>query len=82
MASLYIREIDDSLLWELRKLAASERVTLKALVVPVLQMLVNSKPVEYAEPERPIVVPRPGHDPRTCRIYRCGRCAALKEVKP
>jgi hypothetical protein len=47
MASIYIRDVDDRLVRELRMKALSDGITLKALVVPLLEHAVNSNPVEY-----------------------------------
>ena len=44
---IHIRGVSDSLLWALKRKAADEKLTLKALVVPVLEMLANSRPMEW-----------------------------------
>lgn len=46
MATFQIRGMDDDLYWALKVKAAQEGVSLKALVVPMLELLMNSKPVE------------------------------------
>lgn len=48
MANLFIGKIDAELLRKLKVKGAQEGITLKDLVVPLLEMAVNSKPVVYA----------------------------------
>ena len=48
MASLYIRDLDAHLVLALRRKALDEGKTLKQLVTPMLELLVNSKPVDYS----------------------------------
>ena len=46
MADIHIRNVSDRLLWALKRKAADEQTTLKALVVPALEMLANSRAME------------------------------------
>jgi hypothetical protein len=47
MSALFIRDIDETLMRALRVRAATEGITMKQLVVPLLELAVTSKPVAY-----------------------------------
>ena len=87
MASLYIRNLTDQLVKAVRMKALAEDKRVDELVAPMLEMLVNSKPVgheqasiaELDRPRPPVRWERTGHDPRTCRVYKCGLCKVAKE---
>jgi hypothetical protein len=103
--SLFIRDIDESLLWRLRQDAVASRRSLKDHCISLLSVdadVLSSPAVQLAStvisqglpPEvdrvdvfagtdtlvkvASVPVRRP-HNPKTCRIYKCGQCAATKE---
>jgi plasmid stability protein len=92
MADLNIRNIDPVLIAKLKSDAALKGSSLRDHCVslltgqggpeepkmPTSQQLKKLKEVIEAN----LVTPRPDrprHDPGTCRIYKCGMCAAMKE---
>ena len=76
MASLNIRNFPPDLKSSLKCEAAEHDQTLHDYVVALLlnRGRVTGKP----EPESARLRQRVGHDPKTCRTYKCGLCAAAK----
>ena len=62
MANLFIGDISDDLLKQLKMLVAQEGITLKQLVVPLLEHAVNSTPLVYK-----VVSSEPTHNLRVSR---------------
>ena len=89
MANLYIRDVDESLLWRLRQDAVASRRSLKDHCISLLSVDAVVAPAELVDdPSKYGTQPRNGvvgapiparHNPKTCRIYKCGQCAATKE---
>jgi hypothetical protein len=76
MASLYLRDLSDTLVKAVRMKALAEGKRISELVVPMLELLVNSQPVTYAElkngfdaAEKPTLA-RPKH----AAGCKCGTC--------
>jgi len=72
--------LPDDVLQELTEQAAKENRTVSQMII--MRLRGSGEKTELAKVavmRRLGNIDRPRHDPATCRIYKCGMCAAMKE---